>query len=145
MEELYLEALQTSDPEARTGLLQDLSTEIVDILKAAGLESPDISILSDEFLLEVQQMEKKNLGLEALRKLLNDSIRSRTRTNVVETRAFTERLEDAIASALHLSPEDCVRYAAVHAWAASTDQFLATLAPAQALLARSPDSIPAVA
>lgn len=61
------------------------------------------------------------------------------------TGAMAERLEDAIASALHLSPEDCVRYAAVHGWAASTDQFLATLAPAQALLARSPDSIPAVA
>ena len=74
-----------------------ISTEIVDILAAAGIQSPDISILSDEFLLEVQQMEKRNLGLEALRKLLNDSIRSRTRTNVVETRAFTERLEDAIA------------------------------------------------
>ena len=74
-----------------------VSTEIVDILKAAGIQSPDISILSDEFLLEVQQMEKKNLGLEALRKLLGDSIRSRTRTNVVETRAFTERLEDAVA------------------------------------------------
>ncbi|MDT8320993.1 MAG: type I restriction endonuclease subunit R [Xanthomonadales bacterium] len=74
-----------------------VSTEIVDILAAAGIQTPDISILSDEFLLEVQQMEKKNLGLEALRKLLNDSIRSRTRTNVVETRAFTERLEDAVA------------------------------------------------
>ncbi|MCD9096436.1 type I restriction endonuclease subunit R [Luteimonas fraxinea] len=74
-----------------------VSTEIVDILAAAGIQSPDISILSDEFLAEVQQMEKKNLGLEALRKLLNDSIRSRTRINVVETRAFTERLEDAIA------------------------------------------------
>ncbi|WP_367026866.1 type I restriction endonuclease subunit R [Methylococcus sp. ANG] len=69
-----------------------VSTEIVDILAAAGIQTPDISILSDEFLLEVQQMEKKNLGLEALRKLLNDSIRSRTRTNVVETQAFTERL-----------------------------------------------------
>ncbi|WP_180683739.1 type I restriction endonuclease subunit R [Tepidicella baoligensis] len=74
-----------------------VSTEIVDILAAAGIQTPDISILSDEFLLEVQQMEKKHLGLEALRKLLGDSIRSRTRTNVVETRAFTERLEDAIA------------------------------------------------
>jgi type I restriction enzyme R subunit len=42
-------------------------------------------------------MEKKNLGLEALRKLLNDSIRSRTRTNVVETRVFSERLQDAVA------------------------------------------------
>lgn len=74
-----------------------VSTEIVDILAAAGIQTPDISILSDEFLLEVQQMEKKNLALEALRKLLNDDIRSRTRTNVVESRAFTERLEDAIA------------------------------------------------
>lgn len=74
-----------------------VSTEIVDILAAAGIQTPDISILSDEFLQEVQQMEKKNLALEALRKLLNDSLRSRTRTNVVETRAFTRRLEDAIA------------------------------------------------
>lgn len=74
-----------------------VSTEIVDILAAAGIQTPDISILSEEFLLEVQQMEKKNLGLEALRKLLNDDIRSRTRSNVVEARAFSARLEDAIA------------------------------------------------
>ncbi len=74
-----------------------VSTEILDILRAAGLKSPDISILSDEFLLEVQQMEKKNLALEALRKLINDSIRSRAKANVVQTKAFSERLEDAVA------------------------------------------------
>lgn len=74
-----------------------VSTEIVDILGAAGLQTPDISILSDEFLTEVQQLEKKNLALEALRKLLNDEIHSRTRTNVVETKRFSERLEAAIA------------------------------------------------
>ena len=74
-----------------------VSTEIVDILKAAGLETPDISILSDEFLAEVQGMEKKNLALEALRKLLNGEIRSQTRVNVVQARAFSERLEAAIA------------------------------------------------
>ncbi|MBB3066007.1 type I restriction endonuclease subunit R [Limibacillus halophilus] len=74
-----------------------ISTEIVDILKAAGLETPDISILSDEFLAEIQGMEKKNLAMEALRKLINGEIRSRDRINVVETRAFSERLEDAIA------------------------------------------------
>ncbi len=74
-----------------------VSTEIVDILAAAGIKSPDISILSDEFLAEVQQMEKKNLALEALRKLINDGIRSRAKANVVETRAFSERLEDAVA------------------------------------------------
>ena len=74
-----------------------VSTEIVDILKAAGLETPDISILSDEFLAEVQGMEKKNLAMEALRKLLNGEIRSRTRVNVVQARTFSERLEEAIA------------------------------------------------
>ena len=74
-----------------------VSTEIVDILKAAGLETPDISILSDEFLAEVQGMEKKNLAMEALRKLLNGEIRSQTRVNVVQARAFSERLEEAIA------------------------------------------------
>jgi type I restriction enzyme R subunit len=74
-----------------------VSTEIVDILAAAGITTPDISILSDEFLAEVQQLEKKNLALEALQKLLNDEIRSRSKTNVVETKRFSERLEAAIA------------------------------------------------
>jgi type I restriction enzyme R subunit len=74
-----------------------VSTEIVDILKAAGIQSPDISILSDDFLAEVQQMQKKNLALEVLRKLINDGIRSRSKANIVETRAFSERLEDAVA------------------------------------------------
>ncbi|MCZ0937607.1 MAG: type I restriction endonuclease subunit R [Gemmatimonadota bacterium] len=74
-----------------------VSTEIVDILQAAGLETPDISILSDEFLAEVQGMEKKNLALEALRKLINGEIHSRSRVNVVQSRAFSDRLEDAIA------------------------------------------------
>ncbi|MCX8520088.1 MAG: type I restriction endonuclease subunit R, partial [Rhodoferax sp.] len=74
-----------------------VSTEIVDILAAAGINSPDISILSDEFLAEVQQMERKNLALEALRKLINDGIRARSKANVVQTRAFSERLEDAVA------------------------------------------------
>ncbi len=74
-----------------------ISTEIVDILGAAGLQTPDISILSDEFLAEVQGMEKKNLAMEALRKLVNGEIRSKSRVNVVQTRAFSERLEEAIA------------------------------------------------
>ncbi|WP_424859616.1 MULTISPECIES: type I restriction endonuclease subunit R [unclassified Tepidimonas] len=74
-----------------------VSTEIVDILKAVGIKNPDISILSDEFLAEVQQMEKKNLALEALRKLLADTIRARARTHVVQARAFSERLEQAVA------------------------------------------------
>lgn len=73
------------------------SSEIIDILKVAGLQSPDISILSDEFLLEVGKMEKKNLALEALKKLLNGEIVSRSKTNLVESKAFSNRLEEAVA------------------------------------------------
>ncbi len=74
-----------------------VSTEIVDIMKAAGIDSPDISILSDEFLAEVREMEKKNLALEALRKLINGEVHAQGKRNVVLARAFSERLEEAIA------------------------------------------------
>ncbi len=74
-----------------------VSTEIVDIMKAAGIQSPDISILSDEFLAEVRDMARKNLALEALRKLLNGEIRSQSKRNVTQSKAFSERLENAIA------------------------------------------------
>ena len=74
-----------------------VSTEIVDIMKAAGIESPDISILSDEFLAEVREMEHKNLALEALRKLINGEIRSQSKRNVVQSKTFSERLEAAVA------------------------------------------------
>ena len=73
------------------------NAEIVDILKAAGLQSPDISVLSDQFLMDVQKMEKKNLALEALKKLLNGEIKSRSKTNVVQSKTFSRRLEEAVA------------------------------------------------
>lgn len=74
-----------------------VSTEIVDILKAAGMASPDISILSDEFLAEMRDSERPNLALEALKKLLADKIRSRSQTHAVESRKYSERLTAAIA------------------------------------------------
>ena len=73
------------------------NAEIVDILKAAGLDSPDISVLSDQFLADIQKMEKKNLALEALKKLLNGGIKSRSKSNVVEAKTFSRRLEEAVA------------------------------------------------
>ena len=72
------------------------STEIIDIFAAAGLKSPDISILSDEFLAEVRGMQHRNLALELLRKLLNDEIKQRSRTNLVQARSFAELLEKSI-------------------------------------------------
>jgi len=74
-----------------------VSTEIIDIMRAAGLESPDISILSDEFLAEVRQMDKRNLAIEALKKLITGEVRSQATRNVTQSKAFTERLEAAIA------------------------------------------------
>ena len=73
------------------------STEVIDLLSAAGIKSPDISVLSDEFLKEMAGMEHKNLAVEALRKLLAGETKSRTRTNVVKNRQFTERIEEAMA------------------------------------------------
>jgi type I restriction enzyme R subunit len=73
------------------------SSEIIDGLHAAGVESPDISILSNEFLAEIPGMERKNLALHALQRLLNGEIRSRVKTNVVESRTFSRRLEDDVA------------------------------------------------
>ena len=71
-------------------------TEVVDIFAAAGLDKPDISILSDEFLAEVRELPQRNLALEMLKKLLNDEIRVRMRKNVVQARAFSEMLEEAV-------------------------------------------------
>ncbi len=72
------------------------STEVVDIFKAAGMENPDISILSDDFLEEVRQLPQKNLALELLRKLINDEIKTRAGKNIVQSRAFSEMLERSI-------------------------------------------------
>ncbi len=68
----------------------------VDIFAEAGLKKPDISILSDEFLAEVRGMKQKNLAVELLRKLLNDEIKTRSRTFLVQSRSFAEMLERAI-------------------------------------------------
>jgi type I restriction enzyme R subunit len=70
---------------------------IVDIFSAAGLEKPELSILSDDFLAEIRGMERKNLAVEALQKLLNDEVRARFTTNAVKLRSFGEMIEAALA------------------------------------------------
>ena len=73
------------------------STEVVDLLTASGVGKTDISVLSEEFLLGLRGMERKDLAAEALRRLLNDEIAARTRTNIVQRRSFSERLVEAMA------------------------------------------------
>ena len=72
------------------------SDEVIDVFAAAGLKKPDISILSEEFLAEVRGMPQKNLAVEMLRKLLQGEIRERSRKNIVQARAFSQLLEEAI-------------------------------------------------
>jgi type I restriction enzyme R subunit len=72
------------------------STEVVDIFAAAGLKKPDISILSDEFLAEVQKMPQRNLAVELLQKLMNNEIKTRSKKNVIQSRLFSEMLANAI-------------------------------------------------
>ncbi len=69
---------------------------VVDIFAAAGLEKPDISILSDEFLAEVQGMPQRNLAVELLQKLLKGELATRRRKNLVQARSFAEMLEQTI-------------------------------------------------
>jgi type I restriction enzyme R subunit len=69
---------------------------MVDIFSLAGLPNPDLSILSDEFLEEVRRLPQRNLAVEALRRLLEDEIRARRGKNVVQSRAFSELLENAL-------------------------------------------------
>lgn len=89
------------DAEIETSIRQIIdeavvSEGIVDVFDAAGIKKPDISILSDEFLEEVRGMDRKNVALELLKKLLNDEIRTRARLNFVQSRKLSEMLERAI-------------------------------------------------
>ena len=72
------------------------SEGVVDIFAAAGLEKPDISILSEEFLAEVRGMKRRNLAVELLRKLLKGELAVRRRRNVVQARSFAEMLDQTV-------------------------------------------------
>ena len=69
---------------------------VIDVFAAAGLEKPDISILSDEFLAEMRGMPQRNLAVELLQKLLKGEIKTRRRKNVVQARSFAEMLEETL-------------------------------------------------
>ncbi|MFT4062114.1 MAG: DUF3387 domain-containing protein [Edaphocola sp.] len=93
-----------SDLEIETAIKQIVdealsSDKVIDIFEAAGMDKPEISgleILSDEFLLEVQGMQHKNLAIELLKKILNNELKVRAKTNLVKSRKLLEMLEGAI-------------------------------------------------
>ncbi|MDO8662982.1 MAG: type I restriction endonuclease subunit R [Candidatus Omnitrophota bacterium] len=90
-----------SDEDIETAIRQIVDQAVVaegviDIFDAAGIKRPDISILSEEFLAEVRGMQRKNLAIELLKKLLNDELRMRLKKNLVQSRKLSEMLEQAI-------------------------------------------------
>ena len=96
-----------TDTEARSDEELDLAVRqiisravasegVVDIFAAAGLDKPDISVLSDEFLAEVRGMPHRNLAVELLQKLLHGEVSARRRKNVVQARSFAEMLEHTL-------------------------------------------------
>ncbi len=62
-----------------------VTEKVIDIFDAAGINKPDISILSEEFLMEIKNMEHKNVAMEVIKKLLNDEIKSRAKLNLVQS------------------------------------------------------------
>jgi type I restriction enzyme R subunit len=104
------ETRKSKDVSSETAIQQILSKalvsdRVIDIFAAAGLDKPDISILSDEFLAEVKDMPQKNLAFEMLKKLLNDQIRMRMKKNLVQARSFLQLLENAIKAYTNKSIE----------------------------------------
>jgi type I restriction enzyme R subunit len=90
-----------SDEQVQNALRQVVSKalvsdKIVDIFEAAGLDSPDISILSDSFLDEVKNMKHKNLAVEMLARLLKGEVKSKTATNIIQAKKYSELLSKAL-------------------------------------------------
>ena len=90
-----------SDEELETAIKQIISDAIttdnvVDIFDAAGLKKPSIEILDEKFLQELKNLPQKNLAVELLKKLLKNEIKKRSKISIVESKKFSEMLEDAI-------------------------------------------------
>ena len=90
-----------TDEEIETAIRQVIdkalvTEQVIDVFDAAGIKKPDISILSEDFLLEVQNMEHKHIALEVLKKLLNDEIKARLKKNLIQGKSLIEMLENSI-------------------------------------------------
>ena len=90
-----------NDEEIETTIRQVIdqalvSEKVIDIFDAAGIKKPDISILSEEFLMDLKGMEHQNIAMEVLRKLLEDEIKARSKYNMVESQTLMEMLDRSI-------------------------------------------------
>lgn len=101
LEKVSARSATISDEEYRSALKQIVDKAIapvgvVDVFEAAGLDKPEISILSDEFFAEIRNMDRKNLAVEALQKLLNDEVKAKFSRNAVKDAKFSDMLKEAL-------------------------------------------------
>ncbi|MGG0359594.1 type I restriction endonuclease subunit R [Bacillus tropicus] len=73
-----------------------ISENVVDIYKELGIENPDISILSDQFLEDVRALPQKNLAVELLNRLLDGKVKNVQRSNLIQARKFSEMLQNSL-------------------------------------------------
>ena len=73
-----------------------ISEEVIDVFDVLGLKQPEVSILSEEFLEEVREIKQKNLAVEMLKKILEGSLKTMERTNIVKSEKFSEKLKKAL-------------------------------------------------
>jgi type I restriction enzyme R subunit len=95
------EPKKRTDEEIETAIRQIISEaitsdEVIDVFDAAGLKKPNIEILDERFLAELKNMPHKNIAAELLKRLLRDQIRIIMRVNLVQSKKFSEMLEEAV-------------------------------------------------
>lgn len=73
-----------------------LSEKVVDVYEELGLDTPDLSILSEEFLEDIKKIKYKNLAVEMLRKLIEGKIKYSSRRNITVSEKFSEKLKNSI-------------------------------------------------
>ena len=73
-----------------------VSEEVVDVFDAVGLDKPNIGILDDAFLAEVQNLPERNLAVELLERLLEGEIKSKFSSNIVQLKKFSELLANVV-------------------------------------------------
>ncbi|MBS0456693.1 MAG: type I restriction endonuclease subunit R [Proteobacteria bacterium] len=70
---------------------------VKDVFGTLGVEKPDLSLLDEKFLAQIQQLPTKNLAAELLERLIADQVKARGQKNAMQAREFTDKLEEAIA------------------------------------------------
>ena len=96
-----LSAKKRSDEEKELAIRQIIgnavvSSGVVDVFEAVGLDKPNIGLLDEAFLAEVANLPERNLAIELLERLLEGEIKSRFKANLAQEKKFSELLQNVV-------------------------------------------------